>query len=100
MWFSSFLFWSGRLLADAEFLLRDDGAIAVDVLADQIVEKTTTLTYEGLEGACCCVILVVVLQVGSEVLDTLGEEGDLAFRAAGVSLALSVGLENVLLFFS
>ena len=38
-----------RLLADTEFLLSDDSTVAVDVLANQVVEQTTTLTYEHLQ---------------------------------------------------
>ena len=38
-----------RLLADTEFLLSDDSTVAVDVLANQVVKQTTTLTYEHLQ---------------------------------------------------
>lgn len=58
------------LAADAEFFLGDDGTISVDILADQIVEQATALTYESLQCAGSSVVLVVVLQVLCEVLDT------------------------------
>ena len=49
----------GGLLADAEFLLRDDGAVAGDVLLDKVVKETTTLAYEGLQSAGCSIIFVI-----------------------------------------
>ena len=67
-----------RLLADAEFLLGNDCAVAVDVLADEVVEQTATLTYESLQGAGSGVVLVVSFQVLGKVLDTDGEKGNLA----------------------
>lgn len=48
-----------RLLADTELFLSDDGAVAVDVLALQVVEKATTLTYQHLKSALCRMIFVV-----------------------------------------
>lgn len=47
------------LLTDAELFLGDDGAVAVDVFAHQVVEKTTALTYEHLQSALCCMILMI-----------------------------------------
>ena len=88
------------LLTDTEFLLSDDRAVAVDVFADQIVEKAATLTYESLEGAGGSVVFVVALEVLGEVLDTDREQSDLAFGAACVVSALAILCENFFLFFS
>ena len=59
-----------RLLADTEFLLSDDSTVAVDVLANQVVEQTTTLTYEHLQWALCVIIFFVGLQMFGQVGDT------------------------------
>ncbi len=48
-----------KLLSDTEFFLGDDGTVAVDVLADQVVEKTTTLTYQSLECSCGRIIFMI-----------------------------------------
>ena len=40
-----------ELLTYTEFLLSDDGTVTVNVLANQIIEKLTTLTYEHLKIA-------------------------------------------------
>lgn len=90
---------ASRLSADAEFLLGDDGTITIDILADQVVEKSAALTYESLQCTCCGEVLVVFLQVLCEVLDAYGEECDLAFGAACIVLALAILLENFLFFF-
>ena len=54
---------SAELLADTELLLGDDGAVAVDVLADEIIQKAATLTYECLESACGRIIFVICPKV-------------------------------------
>ena len=51
------------LLADTELFLSDDSAVAVDVLALQVVEQATTLTNQHFQSALCGVVLVVVLEV-------------------------------------
>ena len=48
-----------RLLADTQLFLRDDSAVAVDVFTHQVVEKTTTLTYQHLKSAFSCMIFVI-----------------------------------------
>lgn len=48
-----------KLLSDTEFFLGDDGTVAVDVLADQVVEKTTTLTYQSLKSSCGRIIFMI-----------------------------------------
>ncbi len=53
------IFRAGNLFADAELFLSDDGAVAVDVFAHQVVEQTTTLTYKHLKGAFGCMIFVI-----------------------------------------
>ena len=90
---------SSRLLADTELLLGDDRTVAVDVLADEVIEEAAALTYESLKRTGCCIVLVVVLKVLCEVLDAYREQCNLALRATGVAGACAVSLENFLLFF-
>ena len=87
------------LLTDAELFLGDDGAVAVDVFADKVIQQTATLTDEGFQRAGGDEVLVVLLQVLGEVFDTDGEESDLGFGAAGIILALAILLEDFLLLF-
>ncbi len=37
------------LLADTQFLLGDEGAVTVDVLAHQVIEQFAALTYQHLK---------------------------------------------------
>ena len=86
---------SYRLLADAELLLGDDGAVAVDVFALQVIEKATTLADEHLKGALGGVVFVVFFQVLGQVTDAIREQGDLCLGRACVGLAFSVLLEEL-----
>lgn len=58
------------LFTDTELFLGDDGAVTVDVFANQVVEQTTTLTYECFQRAGGNEVLVVLLKVLGEVFDT------------------------------
>ena len=87
------------LLTDAEFFLGDDGAVAVDVFAHQIVEQTAALTYHSFQSAGGSEVLVVVLKVLGEVFDAEREERNLALGAAGICGALSVSGEDLILLF-
>lgn len=71
------------LLTQTESL--DNGAITIDVAIVKIFKQSTALTYELGEAACCPVILVVLLQVLSEVLDAVSKESDLALCRTCVS---------------
>lgn len=58
--------WSGLkllslrgLLADAELFLSDNGTVACDVLAHEVVKETTTLAYKHFKSALCCMIFVI-----------------------------------------
>ena len=55
------VFWYSfrQLFADTKLFLGDDSAVAVDVFLNEVVEKTTTLTYESLKSASCCIIFVI-----------------------------------------
>lgn len=48
-----------RSLSDTELLLGDEGTIAVDVGLDQIVKKTTALTYQCLQSPRSSIIFVI-----------------------------------------
>ncbi len=59
-----------KLLSDTELLLCDYGTVAVDILADQIVEKTTTLTYQSLKSSCSRIIFVICPKVFGQMSNT------------------------------
>ena len=88
-----------RLLTDTEFLLGDDCAVTIDVLANQVIQEAAALTYENLQSACGSVVLVVLLQVLGQVLDALREQSDLAFGASRVAFTFAILCENLLFLF-
>ena len=59
------------LLADTELLLGDEGAVAVDVHANQVIEQFATLTNQHLQCTLSRMILLVDLQVLGQVGNTV-----------------------------
>ncbi len=64
------------LLTQAEGL--DDGTVAVDVVYIEILQQLAAAAYHHRQRAGCHVVLVVLLQVLSQVLDAVGEQSNLA----------------------
>ena len=58
------------------FFLRDDGTVAVDVLTDQVIEQTTTLTYKDFQRTSRRIVLVVCLEALCEMLDAYREKSN------------------------
>ena len=81
-----------RLLTKTEGL--DELTIAVDVLVVQVLQELTATTYHLCQGTSGTEVLVVLLQVLGEVLNAIGEQGYLAFYAAGVLGVLAVLAED------
>jgi len=91
-----FLDFSAKLLTDTE--LFDDCTIALDVFCLQVIQHATTFTNEGSQGALCTEVLTVFLQVLGQVVDTEGEQCDLALSRTGV-LSIFAILSKKLSFF-
>ena len=75
------------VVTNAELL--DKGAVLVDVLTLDVLQKATTLTDEHHQTATGVVVLLVNLQVLGEVADALGEDCDLDLGATGIMLVLA-----------
>ena len=84
------------LLTDAE--LGDNGTIPLDVDLCQVVEKVSPLADHFQEAAAGVMVLLVDAQVIGEVVDSLGENGDLHFGRARVALMARILLDNFSLF--
>ena len=85
---------STGLLTQTESL--HNGTIALNVLALQITQQTTTLTYETYERAVCHIVLVICLNVLCQVLDAVSEKCNLALARTGVGWTLAILAENLL----
>ena len=83
------------LLAKTESLY--DSTIAIDIGVVEVLQQLTALTYEHSQRTSCVVVLVILLQVLSQVRDTVREEGDLCLCRTGISGCLAILTEDFLL---
>ena len=81
------------LLTQAERL--DKCTIAIDVLVVEILQQLTTATYHLCQGAGGTKVLVILLQVLSEVSDTIGEQSHLALNRTSVLGVLAILAEDL-----
>ena len=86
------------LLTNTEFF--DDSAVTLDVFCLQVIQHTTTLTYQCGQCALRTEVLAIVLQVLREVVDTEGEQSDLALSRTGVLSVVAVFCEQLCFFLS
>ena len=73
-----------KLLTNTEFF--DDCAVTLDVFCLQVIQHTTTLTNKCGQRALCTEVLAVFLQVLGQVVDTEGEQCDLALQLSSQKL--------------
>ena len=78
--------------------LIDDSAVTLDVLGHQIVQHLAALTDHLQQAAAGVMILLVGTEVLGEVVDSLGENGDLNFRGTRVALMACILLDDLCLF--
>jgi hypothetical protein len=81
-----------RLFTKIQFF--DDGAIAIDVCAFQIIEQRTALSYHGDQGTLGTEIFLVGFQMLCQVVDTVRKEGNLSFGGTGIGSALAILFEK------
>ena len=84
------------LLADAQ--LGDQSAVTLDVLLLEVNKELTTVSNHFEQSATAVVVLVILLQMLVEVLDSGGEDSDLNLRGSGILLVDLVSLNDLLLF--
>ena len=81
------------LLAKTEFL--NDALIAVKIRSSQIIQQPSPLSDQFQESAAGMVILLMDLEMISEIVDPVAENGYLNFRRAGVILMKLETMDNV-----
>ena len=86
---------SKDLLTQTESL--NNGAVAINVVYIEILQELAATTYQLGERTSSNKVLVVLLQVLGEVLDTIGEQGNLALSRTRVGRALTILAKNLLL---
>ena len=85
------------LLTDTQ--LFDDSTITLDVFCLQVVEQATTFTYQHGQSALSTEVLVVLLEVLGEVVDTEGEQSDLALCRTSVLSVIAILSKEFCFFF-
>jgi hypothetical protein len=86
------------LLADAKF--SDNVFVALGVVFLEVVEQATPLANQHQKAAPGRVVLFVRLEVLRQLADTLTQDGDLDFRAAGIADMGAVLVNDGLLLLS
>ena len=92
----SFLKNSAKLLTDTQFF--DDRAVTLNVFCLQVIQHAAAFTYQGGQCALCTEVLAVILQVLRQVVDTEGEQCDLALSRTGVFCVVAVFSEQLSFF--
>src|SRR5262245_26916288 len=92
-------FHSPGLVLPPQAELLDQGAVALEVRALQVVEQPSAAPDELEQAAARVVILRVRAQVLGELVDPGGEKGDLHLRRTGVALVPAVLADDLQLGF-
>ena len=85
------------LLTDAQ--LGDEGTIALDVLLLEVVQEAAALTDHLQQATVGVLVRRIVAHVLGELVDALGENGDLDLGRAGVRGMSAVGVDDSGLLF-
>lgn len=86
------------LLSDVELL--DDGTVSFDIYLLKITEEVSSVTNHFKETATAVVVVVVVLEMLLETVDSVCKNSDLNLGRSCVTLVNSVFGDYSLLFFS
>ncbi len=87
----------GGLLSQTKLL--NDRAVTLDIFLHKIVEKAAAVTDHFQQTSAAVVVIVVHLQVFVEIVDAVGEDGDLYFRRTRVALVGLVLVDDLVLDF-
>ena len=89
---------SGNFGLLSEVQLFDDRAVTLDIGLLQVAKKVSSVTNHLQKSAAAVVILVISLEVLSQIVDSVSQKRDLYLRRTGITLMSSVLLNNCLLF--
>lgn len=86
-----------QLLSDVQ--LFNDGTVALNVHLSQVVEQVSSVTDHFQKAAAAVKVLMVILQMGVEVVDAVGKNRNLNLRGACVAFVRFVLVDNCLFDF-
>ena len=73
----------------------DDGAVALDIDAGEIIEQPAATTYEHQQASAAVVVLLVDLEVLGQVRDAIGQQRNLYFGRPSVAVAACMSRNGV-----
>ena len=88
-----------RVLLFSQFELLDDRSIAFNVLLLEIGEQLFALSYKVDERFLSACVFLVFAQVLGQVIDPVGEKGDLSFWRTRIGIRLPVFFEDLAFLF-
>jgi hypothetical protein len=65
-------------------------AVPLDVLAAEVIQQPASLSHHHQKAPPPVVISLVLAEMLGEVVDALGEQGNLDFRRAGITLVMPI----------
>ena len=96
MWLALFTPTIMKLLSQAELL--NDSTVTLDIGLLKVAKKVSSVTNHLLKASAAVMVLVIGLEMLSEVLDSVGQKRDLNLGRTGIALVSSVLLNNCQLF--
>ena len=90
---------SFQIVLLAQTQLGNDGAVTLDILLLEIVEKVSSLTDHLQQTAAGVMILLVDLHMLGQIVDPLGQDCDLYLGGTGIGVVGTVGGDDRLLLF-
>ena len=88
-----------RVLLFSQFELLDDRSIAFNVLLLEIGEQLFALSYKVDKRFLSACVFLVFAQVLGQVIDPVGEKGDLSFWRTRIGIRLPVFFEDLAFLF-
>ena len=86
------------LLADAQ--LRDNRLVTLGIVLLQVIQQATPSAYHHQQAAPGGVVLLMRFEVVGQLANTLAQDRDLHFRAAGISRVRAIAVDNRFLMLS
>jgi hypothetical protein len=83
----------------AQLQAADQLAVAVDVFFSQVAEQFSALAHKLEQSVSGMKVMLVLFKMFGEILDPVGQQGDLDLRGSGIVFMLLELLNHALFFF-
>jgi hypothetical protein len=83
----------------AQLQAADQLAVAVDIFFSQVAEQFSALAHKLEQSVSGMKVMLVLFKMFGEILDPVGQQGDLDLRGSGIVFMLLELLNHALFFF-